>query len=429
MDRDLKVSVVEFSDRRHYQMQFRDPITGRKRTRSTGIERTGRKRERTEAERVAAKWEADLREGRYSSPSKSTWADFRQRYEDEVLPGLASGTEEKVTTVFNLVETILNPQRLRDLTADRLSHFKAELRKGTNAREPGKAKSHKRQPGKRAAEPQPAGRSETTVASYLAHLMAALRWAVRVEILTKVPKVDKIRRAKSSNVMKGRPVTAEEFERMLGKVPEEFGPIRAPHWIRLLNGLWLSGLRLSEALDLTWDDDGHLSIDLTGKFPMLRIPAEREKGNKDRLLPITPDFAEFLLETPREERSGFVFHTPDSRGRRIGRRDEVGRRISILGEKAGVKVNTDARGRIKFASAHDLRRSFGERWASRVMPQVLMELMRHESIETTLRFYVGRNAQTTAAVLWEAHKKATESNSTETGNTLGNSRNFGSHAR
>jgi integrase len=66
-------------------------------------------------------------------------------------------------------------------------------------------------------------------------------------------------------------------------------------------------------------------------------------------------------------------------------------------------VNTDQGGKLKYASAHDLRRSFGQRWASRVMPQVLMELMRHESIETTLRYYVGRNAQSTAAVLWAAH--------------------------
>jgi hypothetical protein len=40
------------------------------------------------------------------------------------------------------------------------------------------------------------------------------------------------------------------------------------------------------------------------------------------------------------------------------------------------------------------------------MPQVLMELMRHESIDTTLRYYVGRNAQQTASVLWGAHKQA-----------------------
>lgn len=60
------------------------------------------------------------------------------------------------------------------------------------------------------------------------------------------------------------------------------------------------------------------------------------------------------------------------------------------------------------ASARDLRRSFGLRWASRVMPQVLMELMRHESIDTTMRYYVGRNAQSTAAVLWEAHRQASD---------------------
>ncbi len=73
--------------------------------------------------------------------------------------------------------------------------------------------------------------------------------------------------------------------------------------------------------------------------------------------------------------------------------------------------------KVKYASAQDFRRSFGERWASRVMPQVLKELMRHESIETTLKYYVGRNAQATAAVLWEAHAAA--------GNTFGNTRDFG----
>jgi hypothetical protein len=40
------------------------------------------------------------------------------------------------------------------------------------------------------------------------------------------------------------------------------------------------------------------------------------------------------------------------------------------------------------------------------MPQVLMELMRHESIETTLRYDVGRNTQQTASVLYDAAKRA-----------------------
>lgn len=59
-------------------------------------------------------------------------------------------------------------------------------------------------------------------------------------------------------------------------------------------------------------------------------------------------------------------------------------------------------GENKFASAHDLRRSFGERWSLDVMPQTLMQLMRHESMETTLKFYVGRNAEKVADTLYQA---------------------------
>ncbi len=66
-------------------------------------------------------------------------------------------------------------------------------------------------------------------------------------------------------------------------------------------------------------------------------------------------------------------------------------------------MNTDARtGKVKYASAHDLRQSFGERWAALVMPQILTQLMRHESIDTTMKFYVGRNAEKAADALWEA---------------------------
>ncbi len=41
-----------------------------------------------------------------------------------------------------------------------------------------------------------------------------------------------------------------------------------------------------------------------------------------------------------------------------------------------------------------------------VMPQVLMALMRHETIETTQRYYVGRNANATADAVWDAYEKA-----------------------
>ena len=63
----------------------------------------------------------------------------------------------------------------------------------------------------------------------------------------------------------------------------------------------------------------------------------------------------------------------------------------------------------KFASAHDLRRAFGFRWALKVMPAVLQSLMRHEDVQTTMKYYVGQDANAMADAIWNA-----------AGNTLGN---------
>ncbi|MEZ6044934.1 MAG: hypothetical protein R3C11_05015 [Planctomycetaceae bacterium] len=63
-------------------MRYTDPETGKQKARSTG---TNRKRE---AERIAAKWEAEVREGRYKMPSRITWKEFRDRYETEHVSGL-----------------------------------------------------------------------------------------------------------------------------------------------------------------------------------------------------------------------------------------------------------------------------------------------------------------------------------------------------
>ncbi len=395
MAESLKVYVVEFGDRRHYQMQYVDPVTGRKKTRSTGVVRTGRKKDRTEAERVAAKWEAELREGRYCAPSKITWAQFRERYEMEVLPGLAKRTDAMVGTVFNAVERILGPTKLADITAERISQFQATLRQEK--------------------------KSEATIRTYLAHLRSSLNWAVEIGFLTAAPKISRPPRATANRFMKGRPITLEEFERICSHAAEVVGDVPARSWTFLLYGLWWSGLRLSEALDLWWDRDDRLCIKLDGKRPMLSIPGELEKGNRDRLLPMSPEFARLLETIPATGRKGRVFKLINRRGKptmpQAGRASKL---ISQMGRRARIIVHTHTRsGKTKHASAHDLRRSFGERWSKRVMPQVLKELMCHESIETTQRYYVGQNSESTADVVWSSFEKAME------GNSLANSDLFG----
>jgi len=236
----------------------------------------------------------------------------------------------------------------------------------------------------------------------MAHLKAALHAAVRWGMIPNVPDVGRVARAKRSKLMKGRPITTEEFERMLDRTSAVVGDKAAPSWKHYLTGLWWSGLRLSESLDLSWDDPTKPRVDLTGRRPVFLIGSEHEKGHKDRILPMAPEFAEFLEAMPDDARTGFVFNPQGKRANGVRpTSDRVSRLGAEVGEKAGVIVDHDP---IKFASAHDLRRSFGQRWAYRpnMNPQTLMVLMRHETISTTMKYYAGQDAESVADVLWSA---------------------------
>lgn len=144
--------------------------------------------------------------------------------------------------------------------------------------------------------------------------------------------------------------------------------------------------------------------------PSFRIFAKAQKSGKDEVVPATPGFAQFLAETPEAERVGLVFKLPRARGGEPMGAGKVGACLVAIGEKAGVVVDKAAG---RFASAHDLRRAFGTRSASRVMPAVLKRLMRHASIETTLGYYVDLDADELADQLWAFWAQE--------GNHLGNS--------
>ena len=383
----IEVKVSSFGSKRKYlMMRYTCPVTGKRTARSTG---TTVKRE---AERVAAKWEAELREGRYAPASKMTWQDFGLRYFAEVLPGLADKTGDLVGSVFNAFGRLTPPRRLADVTSGRLSKFAAALR----------------------AE----GKAEPTIRSYLAHLRSALQWAVDMGLLPALPKIPKVQRSKASKLMKGRPPVAEEYERMLAATEKVVGPAAAPAWRHYLEGLWLSGLRLSESLRLTWDRPDRPCIDLTGRRPMLRMPGEFQKSGQNQLLPLAPEFCEFLAATPEDQRRGRVFRLPGLHG--IPQPRWVSEILSRIGQAAGVKVNTHPKtGKVKFASAHDLRRAFGTRWASRVKPATLQLLMRHKSIDTTLKYYVALDADDVADELWAAHPGNTCGFSGRNGSSMG----------
>ena len=240
------------------------------------------------------------------------------------------------------------------------------------------------------------GKSEATIQAYRDHLMAALRWAEEVEVIQQRPKPPRLSRIPSGT--RGRALTEEEFDRMLSKLPEVVGEDYADRWAWNLTGLWLSGFRLGESTKLFWEPtlDGHFLVDLDSSRPKVQINQFAEKAFQNRLLPLTPDFAEFLRSVPEPRRNGAVFKWPLSRGYTENLKT-IGKRISWCGSKACIRTGAD-----KTASAHDLRRSFGSRWALKVQPFVLKTLMRHSSITTTERYYVSIDSDRVSEALLEA---------------------------
>jgi integrase len=378
MSDEIVVKVNSYGLGRPLSLVYIDPVSGRKKAKSAGTS------DWREAERLAGELEKELRAGRYVATSKTTWAEFRQRYEQERLTSLSKSARCGTATVFNYMERVLHPDRLVKLTTQAMSRFVALLRK--------------------------AGMKDSTLACHLRHLRASLGWAKRMGLLAEIPQFD----MPKAGDAKGRPVTSEEFDRIILAVSKA-RPHDADVWQRIITGLWLSGLRREEAVILSWEPDAPFAVDLTGKYPSFRIEAKAQKGRRDERLPMTPDCAEFLLATPENERVGRVFGMPRLLDGQPMTAQRAGETISRICRTARIIVARDPdTGKVKYASAHDLRRSFGTRWAKRVMPAVLQRLMRHRNINTTMKYYVGIEADDVAADLWAKHPGP--------GNTFGNNR-------
>ena len=99
----IKVYVTRVSNRPNYHLQWDDPMTQRQRRQATDVPASNLSRDRKAAERLAAQLEVELNNGSAAIPSKFKWADFRDRYESLILPGLARQTRVKVRVVLDRV--------------------------------------------------------------------------------------------------------------------------------------------------------------------------------------------------------------------------------------------------------------------------------------------------------------------------------------
>lgn len=363
------VYVVKVSGKAFLQLRWFDGSRWRQKS-------SGSRRQR-DAQRAADQWAEQLDAGVHQQGLE--WYDFVQRNEDERLSRLSPKSRTDWRTASKMYGELMAPENVRDLTANELSKFAAKLRN------------------------LPDGpKSQSVVDRYLGELRRALVWAEQLRLIDRAPFVPKPT-GKRGNEMLGRPITTEEYERMLGKCGDVVGDQHAEAMQDTLTKYWLSGFRRVEALDIWWDrPDRHRIDNIERSRPKLMIRGDFEKGRRDRIYPLTPDFVAHLRETNRWWRFGPVWNPTSSKGPTRSP-STIGKLVSQIGEAAGVIVDVDpATGETKYASLHDMRRSFGTRWAPLVKPVVLQQLMRHSSIQTTMKYYVDLNTNVTADEVWKA---------------------------
>ena len=203
---------------------------------------------------------------------------------------------------------------------------------------------------------------------------------------------------KDANPCKGLPMLKVGSKHNKYVKPEEFRNIydNAPDslWRAFLVTVYTTGLRLREAINLTWQDVDFDTCELhvTRKKRESFVQAWTPKDHEMRTIPL-PEQAVGLLATWQSvapEECPYVFMDQGrwgyyrrqvELGRWVSDRDLVNnvlRRFKTLCRKAKVSPYT----------IHDMRRSCLNNWAKHLPIHVVKELAGHSDIKTTQQFYL-----------------------------------------
>jgi len=297
------------------------------------------------------------------------WKEFREKIRKIHYPALAKKTRYKYERALDLVEQTIRPTYIDDVTTAGLREFAATV-----------------------------FLKETSIKSNLSSIRAALKWAIDMEMIHRMPKIPMPKLAEDPS--KGRPLTDAEVDALIAAVPSvrRRSPEDVPMYQRFIRGISLCGLRLDEARRLEWDSPtGEIVLDTSKE--RWKIIYRVQKNGKEIPLPVMDDFQAFLESLPGDRRGRVFGVTVDT--------DCCSRVISRAGKAAKIVVSTHSRrdGKPKYASAHDLRRTFGARWAELLPEVVLAAIMRHSSIETTRKHYAMMDAERLERAITDAIRR------------------------
>lgn len=306
-------------DKNGYVLKFFCPIRGKRIRKNCGT------RDRREARRIQRECRDRLLDGRYAAsggaiteahepkialsmfspaivgnPDERTWDESAEHYRSQHKRRVRRKAKEDSDSRLDIARRIFEARRkkqgmpagvtLREcMTLEALEFLQDQLLDG--------AESHYDR------------RSPNTVNSMLAAIMAFVRYCYDHEWIDRVPP---LRKLDVDEVMRGRPITGEEFERMLEAVPKIVGDGPAEQWRFALKILWESGFRIADLLDFSWDDIQRIHPiwpRRQGQHPTLVIPSTQKNG-KNEEIPLLPGLRKLLDTVPDDRRTGFVVNPP-----------------------------------------------------------------------------------------------------------------------
>ena len=132
---EIEVKVTAKKSRKYFIMYWKDPVSGVREERST------KKTERRDADREAAKWEAELRAGLDNRDGRRmTWEECRDLFwERRITEETPVNTRGSFTTAFNHMERLVNPQMLSSMTTATLATYQRKLREAGVRKRPWRA--------------------------------------------------------------------------------------------------------------------------------------------------------------------------------------------------------------------------------------------------------------------------------------------------
>jgi len=316
---------------------------------------------RKEAVRFAESKQSEVREGNGDPPPDIGLADFQKEHESLMTGQVSRNTLREQTRALGYLGELLENKLMRRVTRhDAERYIRRRSRVGVSA---------------------------STINKEIASLKRVFNLAQRRSYLPEGsnPFVGIDKRKVSQRAK--RYVSGEEVRRIIKHAP-------SLKWRVLLSLLYTTGLRLSEACHLTWDDVdfGTGMVQVAPKRDPRRTVPWEPKDHELRHIPLGKATAELLRgwQSARADGVPYLF-VPAERYERVmqqlrGGQWHEGRELmnNVLRSFKVIVKNAGARP----CTVHDLRRSCLTNWAREVPAHVLQRLAGHSSMETTLKYYL-----------------------------------------